>query len=242
VPQLPPEVLQAAQLAMTDIERIAGLSAYEMSNAPSKRLTQDEAQAIALSGSSRAVADRQTFETFCSEIASRFLGLEQQYSVRSRELPIFGRDEKVTGFDDFTRAQIQGRYLVEVHVGSTSAPKSENVTEQVAFLIQTLPNFVTAMQTAAALGLDLRPVLPRLIRAALPDARDVEQTLLQQLEQAPPMMPPGATGVPAPVGAPGPGDFPPELAGAAPPELTSPGDLAPAGPQALLTALLGQGV
>lgn len=229
-PPLQKEVLEAGTLALQDIERIAGLTGYETSNAPSKRMTTTEVQAIASSGASRQVADRQAFEMFCAEIAQRMLALEQQYSVRSRELPIFGPDERLEGFSDYTREQIRGKYLVEVHVGSTAAPNQEAALEGIGWLFQSFPNFVGAMQAAAAIGLDLRPVLPRLIRAALPELRDVEQVLLQQLESAPPlpMMAPMAEGA-----------APPDPARSAEmmPEELGPGE-EPA-PEALLASILG---
>jgi hypothetical protein len=188
IPPVQREVLEAGQMAMADLQFLMGLNAYETANAPTKRMTEGESEAVRLSGGSRAVADRQAFEMFCSELARRVLALEMQYSVRSRELPIFDQEENVSGFRDYTREEIRGEYLVEVAVGSTTAPKSDDVLEGIGFLLQSLPAFIQAMQTAQMMGLDLREVLPELLKAALPDARHLQTALLKQVSQ--PMMPP----------------------------------------------------
>jgi len=228
-PPLQKEVLEAGQLAMQDLQYGLGLNAYEVANVPTKRMTSGESEAVRLSGGSRAVADRQAFEMFCSELARRVLALEQQYSVRSRELPIFGQDEQPVDFRDFTREEIAGQFLVEVAVGSTTAPKTEDVLEGVGFLMQSLPPFIQSMQAAQMVGLDLRETLAELIRAALPDARNLQATLLKQISQ--PMPPPMAQ--PAPMAG-----LPPEAEGVMPEEAGG-GSASPDEMQAL-QAMLGQ--
>lgn len=232
VPPINPEVLQAGQMAMQDLQYGLGLNAYEVANVPTKRMTAPESEAVRLSGGSRAVADRQAFEMFCSELARRVLALEQQYSVRSRELPIFGQDEQPVDFRDFTKEEIAGQFLVEVAVGSTTAPKTEDVLEGVGFLMQSLPPFIQSMQAGQMVGLDLRETLAELIRAALPDARNLQATLLKQISQP---MPPPMMAQPAQMAGP-----PPEAEGVMPEEAG--GGLA-ANPEdeALLAMLAGAG-
>ncbi len=211
VPPLQPQVLEAGQLAMQDLQYALGLNAYEVANVPTKRMTAPESEAVRLSGGSRAVADRQAFEMFCSELARRVLALEQQYSVRSRELPIFGPDEQPVDFRDFTKEEIRGQYLVEVAVGSTTAPKSDDVLTGLGVLFQALPAYVQAVQMGQMLGMDLRTVLPDFIEAALPDLRVLSAELRKQAMQPmpPPMMaqpaemagpPPNAEGLPEEAG------------------------------------------
>ena len=187
------EVLEAGSLALQDLQFIAGLNDYEVAQPTTKRVTTAEVQAIQQGTGSRGAADRQAFEMFCAEIATHFLELEQQYSVRSRELPIYDRDENISEFVDFTPEQIRGEFLVEVHVGSTTAPNAKGATEAIGWIMQSIPNFVNAQAAAQQLGMDLRPLLPRLLKLALPDLRDVEQLLVGQIEQsmAQPALPPG---------------------------------------------------
>lgn len=242
--QLQPETLQAGTIALQDLQFISGMSQYETSNPPSKRVTTTEVQAVMMSGGSRRVSDQQAFELFCGEIASHLLAWEKQYSVRARSLPIFDKDTNTTAFRDYSKDEIAGEFMVEVHVGSTTAPSSEDVTKQIAFLMQGIPPLVNAIQAAQAVGLDLRVILPRLIRAALPDLRDLEQTLLQQLSQ--PMPPPVAPGAPGVEG----GALPPEMAetmggasagGGMGLPVTPGGIPTPEDPQAILAQLLASG-
>lgn len=219
--RLQPEVLEAGQLAMQDLRFALGLNDYETASPPTKRMTAPEVQAVAQSGGSRGVSDRQAFEMACSELAKHFLAWEQQYSVRSRELPIFDTNDRVEDFRDYTKDEIAGQFLVEVTVGSTTAPRAEDVLQQIGFLMQSLPGFVQAVQAAQMVGMDLRPVLPKLLRAALPDLRDIEQILLDQLSQpaAPALgLPPGAeAGIPM-AGLPPEGGMAEPGAGPPPPE------------------------
>lgn len=185
------EVLEAGTIALNDLQFVFGLNEYETATVPSKRMTQAEVEAVRSSGGSRSAAERQAFEMFCAEIAEHMLAWEQQYSVRTRSLPIFDKNDKVLGFRDYTKEEIAGQYLVEVYVGSTTAPSSQEMLNGVGLFMQSLPNFVQGAQAAQMIGLDLKPLLMQFLKA-IPAVRDVEELMMagpggpeQMMGQAP---------------------------------------------------------
>lgn len=206
------EVLEAGSMAIQDLQFLAGLNEYETATVPSKRMTSAEVEAVRTGGGSRAASERQSFEQFCAEIAEHMLAWEQQYSVRTRALPIFDKNDKVQGFRDYTKQEIAGQYMVEVYVGSTTAPSSQEMLNGVGLFMQSLPNFVQGAQAAQMIGLDLKPLLLQFLKA-IPAVRDVEDLLMAAPpmpmgpEQAGPeqmgpeqMMGPPQEGGPAPLG------------------------------------------
>ena len=184
---LPPEVLQANQQALSDLQFIWGLNDYETATPPTKRMTSAEVEAVTAGAGSRGAADRQAFEMFCAEIAEHALAWEQQYSARTRRLPIFDKNDQVVDFKDYTREQIAGEYLVEVYVGSTTAPNAQSILQDIGLFMQSLPNFAQGQQAMAAMGIDLRPLLLASLKA-LPWVRDIEG-LLMPPQEAPEMAP-----------------------------------------------------
>jgi hypothetical protein len=190
-------------------------------------MTAPEVEAVRMGGGSRGVSDRQAFEMFCAENAQMVLALEQQYSVRSRNLPIFDREDNVSGFIDYTPEQIRGEFLVEVYVGSTSAPNPQDTLQGVAFAMQSLTPLLQTIPVAEQFGINLRPLIPKLLKAALPEIRDIDELLKAEVP-AMPMAPPGT---------------PPGLPPGAPPGMAEPppDEGMPQDALAQLAAMMGQG-
>ena len=228
--QLNNSIFQSEEAANRDIEQIAGLSSYQNANPVTKRVTTSEAQLIGGSSDARTEAARQDFEIFLSGMGEDCLDWNMQNSVHTRSLPIYDEKTDTTVFKDYTGDQIRGKYLVEVFVGSTEAPNSQNQIEQIGFMLQSLTPYIQTGQV------NVTPLLKQMFKQ-LPGIRNVDEIFIEQ-PQAPPGMPPppgeepppddGMAGQPAPL-PPGPID-PAAGAGGMPPEMQA----------ALAQALMGQ--
>jgi hypothetical protein len=185
--QVQPEVYQSATQAVQDIQFIGGLNEYQTATPPTKRVTTSEVEAIQQAGGARSSADRQAFEMFCAEVAEDLLAWLQQYSVRTRTLPIYDESGSVTDFKDYSSRDIQGQFSIEVYVGSTSAPNEQDKVKNTGFLLQSLQPFAEAYQ------IDLRPLLRDLLRS-IPGIRNVEEIVPEPQPMMPGMAPPGMEG------------------------------------------------
>lgn len=194
VPHAPiqPEIFKTEEAARADIQFLAALSEYEAFSPPTKRTTTAEAQLIAGAGGARATAARTDYEHFLANVAKDTLALMQQYSVATRSFGIFSRDGSVVDFGDYTRAEIAGDFILEVYVGSTTAPNRQTVMDQLAFFMQSLPALVQGIQAGDAIGMNFRPLVAQMF-SALPEIRDVE-AILTPNPAGPPGMPQGMLG------------------------------------------------
>lgn len=182
--QLNQSVFQSEQAVQLDMEKIGGLSSYETANAPTKRTTTTEAQLIGSAGSSRKEADRQAFEIFLAEIAEDCLDWNMQNSVHTRNLPIYDEKTDTTVFRDYTGDEIRGKYLVEVYVGSTEAPNSQNQIEQIGFMLQSLTPYIQTGQV------NVIPLLKQMFKQ-LPGIRNVDEIFIETPQGGPQAPPPG---------------------------------------------------
>lgn len=172
-----PEVYQTEGRATQDMQVLAALDQYQLGRPPSKRITTTEVEAIQSIGGARSQSDRQDFEQFCSEIALDCLNYLKQFSVKTRELPIYDVEGNIKEYwPDFSGDQIKGQYDIDVHVGSTSVPRSADILEGMAFWTQSFPPFLQAAVQAAQLGIDLTELVRETIRV-IPGIRNVSKIM-----------------------------------------------------------------
>ena len=211
LPPLQPEVYQSDRTAQQDMSKVSGEDAYQSGLIPGKRLTTSEVGAIQTSGAARMKQDAQQFEEFCSGIAQDCLDWLKQYSVKTRSLPIYDADENVTAWQDYSRADIQGEYDIQVFVGSTQIKNEEDEIKDIGFLFQTLTPFI-------AQGLvNAKPLIEQMLKRFtwLRNVQDIVNPppppmLPGEAGPGSPGAPPGGPGLSPEPGPPGTG-LPPEL-------------------------------
>ncbi|MBA3760128.1 MAG: hypothetical protein H0X07_06300, partial [Gemmatimonadales bacterium] len=138
--QLSPDVYGSERIAMERISLMSALSAYDTGRAPTKRMTQDEAQMVGGAGEARKQAARAAYEELCAAVARHCLALNQQYAMRTRSYPV-EVDGKISTWVDWTADQIRGDYSFELYVGSTEIKSKASVAEEIGFLLQSLAPF-----------------------------------------------------------------------------------------------------
>lgn len=216
LPTLSPDFWQGDRLSMSDLGTISTLDQYGVGNAPTKRMTTTETQAVAGASGARREADRQAFEELCAGVAEDILDLLQQYADRARALPIYDDQQQVQGWQQFTKQQIQGDFDLEVYVGSTEIKDQKGRQDEIGFLLQSLFPY------AQLQVFDPKPLIEQLL-AVMPEIKNVQAIMHPPPPPAPPGMPPG--GVPGLAGPGGPGGLPglppgpPGMNGGGPPGL-----------------------
>jgi hypothetical protein len=178
MPNVQPEVYTTEERLIADIQTIMGVSQYEVGQAPSKRITSSEVEAIQGRGGARAKADQQEFETWCAEVAEDCLAWLKMYSVKTRQLPIYDQEGNFQQWRDFS---------IEVYVNSTTPPNNAEHIQSIGFFVQSLNPLIQLAMPAMQLGMDLKPLIRQLLKS-LPDIRNVDQIL----PQTPPMVDPMA--------------------------------------------------
>ena len=188
-----PEIFRSEEAAKSDLQLLAAMNAYEAFNEPGKRVTTAEVQAIAAAGGARAKAEQESFEAWVSAVGADTLAYLQQYSVATRQIPVF-EGGKVTAFRDFTLEEIQGEYWVDIFVGSTMVPNRQQLSEQLGLIMQSTPNWVQGVMAADQAGMNFRLLL-RSILDGIPEIKDANQIVpdappqqdpMQMLSQMPP--------------------------------------------------------
>jgi len=216
-PGLNVEVYNGAQTALQDLQTTSTLSAYESGNAPTKRMTNTETEAVQGAGAARRKASVRDYEEFCARVAERIFDLEQQFATRTRELPIYDPADPtvIAGWEPWDRERIQGDYDFDVHVGSTEIKNTQGRVEAIGFLLQALQPYAAAI--------NVQELIKQLLRA-MPEVRDVNAIVT----------------APQPMAAPGPAGMPPQP-GMAPEAGGIEGGAGPPGqiPAALLAQLQG---
>ncbi len=201
IPQQPiqQEVYQTEGRAVQDMTTLAALDQYQLGRPPSKRTTTTEVEAIQSLGGARAMSDRQQFEEFCAEIALDCLNWLKQYSVKTRELPIYDDNGNIKAFwPDFTGEQIRGQFDIEVFVGSTQQPNNADILEGMAFWTQSFPAFLQSVIQASQVGIDLTELVRESLKA-IPGIRNIEK-IMSGFKLPGPGQPPG-------------GELPPDMGG-----------------------------
>lgn len=168
--QLPSEAFQAENRALSAFQMICGLNEYQTATPPTKRMTAPEVEAVTQGMGARQMDDQKAFEEFVAGVAEDCLAWQQQYSVRTRSLPIYDEDDNVMGFRDVTAEAIRGQFGVKVFAGSTAAQRQQDQLQGIGYLLQTLAPFIQG-------GLvNPRPLLAQLLKT-IPGIRNTDQIL-----------------------------------------------------------------
>ena len=198
LPPVQPEIFASEQAARSDTQWILGLSPYQTQDAPTKRTTIPEAQAIQTQGNLRGEWLRQEFEEHCSGVAQDMLALLQQNATKTRSLPIYDDRGQVAAFRDYSAEEIRGELTVKVHVSSTTAPSPERALQDLGFLFQTLNATPEAILNGEQVGLHLKSLLRDLL-ADDPRIKDINRIIP---EEGPASMPQAQNAMEAPPGGP----------------------------------------
>lgn len=186
--QLPQEAFQAESRALSAFQFICGLNEYQTATPPTKRMTAPEVEAVTSGTGARQMDDQKVFEEFVAGVAQDCLAWQQQYSVRTRELPIYDEEDRVQGFRDVTAEAIRGQFAVTVFAGSTAAQRQQDQLQGIGYLLQTLAPF---MQQGMV---NPRPLLAQLLKT-IPGIKNTDQILMPepppQMAMGPGMPPPG---------------------------------------------------
>jgi hypothetical protein len=209
LPQLTPDFYQNASQAMQDFSTLSTLSAYEVGDAPTKRMTQQEVSSIQGAGSAIKEEARQQYEKLCAGIAEDFLDLAQQFWQKTVRMPIYSQADVLEGWTQpITQEDIQGDYQFIVNVGSTEVKNQAGRVEELAYMLQ-------AMGPLIQMGvINPKPLVKQMLQS-MPDIRDVDAILSPP---APPQPEAGA-GPPPPGMEPMEGGQPPTGGMNIPPEL-----------------------
>ncbi len=213
LPQLSPDFHHNAQQAMQDFSTISTLSAYDVGNSPTKRLTTSEVNTIQGAGSALKEEARQQYEEFCAGIAEDFLDLAQQFWQKSVSLPIYSQADVLEGWTQpITQDDIKGDYQFIVNVGSTEVKNQAGRMEELGFVLQSALPYVQ-------MGvLDPKPLWKQFLQS-MPEIRDVDAILAPAQQQGAPGMAPPQGGEPPPGMEPMGGGGPPDGGMQIPPEL-----------------------
>lgn len=191
MPPVQPEVYSTETQLVADIQTIMGVSQYEIGQAPTKRITGAEVDAIQERGGARAKNDLQEFETWCAEVAEDCLAWLKMYSVKTRQIPLYDMEGNIQGWPDFNRDQIRGEYDIEVYANSTTPPSNAENIQAIGFLIQSLNPLIQLALPAQQLGINLMPLVRQLLKS-IPDIRNVDQILPPTPQMGPQGAPMGA--------------------------------------------------
>jgi hypothetical protein len=186
--QIPPEIYKTDEWAIRDMRFQTGLDEYDTNTVGKTRRTAQEVQQIRQAGGSRAQADAQAFEAFCAEIGEDCLDLLMQYSQKARSIPVYGPNENIIAWSDFTAEDIEGEYIVGVHIGSTQPKNSFEMQQTYAWLMQTLGPLaqIPDPQTGQPM-INLKALVKGLL-SNFPEIRNVDE-ILNTPPPPPPMMP-----------------------------------------------------
>lgn len=190
------EVYRADQIAHQDIVTVSGIDQYQMGMLPTKRMTTQEVQQVAQSGGARVQADAQEFEEFCAGIAHDCLDWLMQYSLKTQQLPLYGPDEPVQAWGQFSAADIVGDYFVTVYAGSTQVPDQQTQVKDIGFLIQSLlPLLQMPDPVTHGPMFNLKPLVAQMLQN-VPGIKDIRDILNPPAPPPPPPMVPGMGGPP----------------------------------------------
>lgn len=204
---IPPEIYKTDEWVIRDMRFQTGMDEYDTNTVGKTRRTAQEVAQIRQAGGSRASRDAQVFEQFCAEIGEDLLDLLMQYAEKARSIPVYGPNENVTDWANFTAEDIEGEYIVEVYVGSTQPKNSVEQQQTYAWLLQTLGPLSQMPDPETGGPLINIKALVKGLLSNFPDIRNVDEILA-------PQMPALATaGTEAGLPPPGGGPAPPQQGG-----------------------------
>ncbi len=181
---LSPDIYNYEAKVMQYLSLLSGIDQYEMSRAPTKRMTQDEVAAVKQSGGARGKRAAASFETLCAEIAEDIVAWNQQYAMRARSLPVVANGE-VVDWIDWTKDEIQGEFSFQTYVGSTELKNKAGQSEELGFLLQALQPYAAAPDPLTGQPmLNIRPLIHQLL-ALIPEIKDVNAIVSEEAPMPP---------------------------------------------------------
>lgn len=221
--QLQPEMYTIYQQALQGFEQISGLSQYQMHAPPSKRMTNDESQAIQQAGGILFMADANAVLKLDKELAEDLLAYCEQFDTVIEDLPVNDGNDNNKTWRRFTGREIRGNYLVDIWPKSTQPPDAGAELQQNELATKVV---LQATQIAQQSGGQLPRPIAIMFRENLRiiGIRNIDQLIpLPPEHPVQPQLPPGQ-GMPPGM----PGNAPPQPQLPLAPALTP----APAGPPA----------
>jgi hypothetical protein len=214
---LAPEFFNTSEMIEGDIDRTSGVSEYARGGMPEIRRTATEASISADASNARSADKLSMVELTIGQIASKVIGVLQQYMTGEMAVRVVGQDGAPLWFN-FDKDHIAGEFDFEVEAGSTQ-PNNET------FRRQSAQQLVEAMAPFAAAGVINHMELARLVLERFGE-KNPDRFLMAP---PPPMLPPTPGQPPA---APGGEEAPPVPPGPPP--------VAPQIPPEILAQLEGQ--
>jgi hypothetical protein len=184
---IPAEVYKSDEWAIRDIRYATGLDEYDLSSVGKTRRTAQEVAQIRQAGGSRAQADAQTFEMFCAEVGEDLLDLMMQFATKIQEIPIYGPNDNIAEWSNFSSDDIKGEYLVDVYVGSTQPKNRIEMQQQYIGLLQILAPILPQPNPSTGLPYGNVQALIKGLLQQFPDIHNIDEILTPD---QPPMMPP----------------------------------------------------
>jgi hypothetical protein len=173
---IPPELYKSDEWAIRDMHFQTGLTEYESNTVGKTRRTAQEAAQIQQQGGTLAMADAQAFEAFCAEIGEDLLDLMMQYSDKIQSIPIYGPNDNIQEWGEFSKDDIKGEYIVDVHVGSTLPKRSYDLQQTYVGLLQGLVPFAQ-MPGPNGQPLIKFEILIKKLLEAFPEIRNADEIL-----------------------------------------------------------------
>lgn len=198
---IPAEIYKTDEWVIRDMRFMTGLDEYDTNTVGKTRRTAAEVSQIRQAGGNRAQQDAQLFEQFCAEIGEDLLDLLMQYSQKARSIPVYGPNENITEWSNFTADDIEGEYLVDVYIGSTQPKNSFEMQQTYAWLLQTLGPMAQMPDPMTGQPMVNMKALVKGLLSNFPEIKNMDEIL----NTAPPPMQPGMVpgmpmGQPPPVG------------------------------------------
>lgn len=206
---IPPELFNYSQAITSDLDRVSGVSEYQMGVAPQVRRTATEASMIQDAVQARSTDKLNEIELAVTEISKRLIALARQFLTGEQVASFAGVGGKRV-WVPFSHADIDADFMFEVQGGSTAAHNEAWERQQAMDLMQAVMPF------AQSGVVDPRPVVMFVLSKFGID--NPQQFLAPPQPQG---LPPGAAppggpqgGPPGAGGPPGPpqGGPPPDLA------------------------------
>lgn len=139
--QMQAEVYESFRAATQDLMTLSATDQYQFGQAPTKRVTTTEAEAIQGAGGALKADLQARYEALCGGVAEQIFKLMQQYSYRTMMLPIYSEQDQLTGWDPISKDEIQGDYEFEIAVGSTEILNNKDQFKDLGFFIQGMMPF-----------------------------------------------------------------------------------------------------
>jgi hypothetical protein len=108
-----------------------------------------------------------------------------QHSTKIQSIPIYGQNDNIQEWGEFSRDDIKGEYIVEVFVGSTMPRRSYDNQQMYVGLLQGLAPFAQMPGPMGGPMINFQALIKGLLQA-YPDIKNVDEILTPP--PPPPMM------------------------------------------------------